>query len=987
MSGPRASRRSSSGTLVVARARRSLYPVLARGEAWLGATWQNRVVRCSSLLAWSRSCFWRGTFGEDARTPRLRIGTVAPLARRPARLPRVAARSARRAARRRRSRCSSSPWRARSACSATRHREREGHRHRRRARPLGLDARGARCDPRGVGEQPPQPAASASRGSTPRRRSSATSSRGARPIASASSSSASARTCSRRRRSTITCSTSSSSKMKLDLIDGNAHGHRRRGRHRRGAPPAERRAIEGDHPAHRRRLERRLDRARVRGAPRQRRWAPRSTPSRSATATRSTCRTGIDLFGQPHYVRAALPGEPGAAQEASRPTPAASRTSRPTSKALAASMHDVLDKLEKTRFEARSATIEDLFPFLLLPGVALVALEALAPRLASSGGSREASRDPIWLFGHRCSRSWWRALLVLGGDRALRRASRSASAIPSAMRELFDRAIRRGGALEGRAARHRRCARVRRARAAAVRQGHASSSPRPTSMSSIVLDYSKSMYARDVAPSRIARAKAEVARLIRDLPGARFGAVAFAGEPMGFPLTERRRRDRAVLPPARAERHAGRRHGHRARPRARARAARPRSEVEGAQARHRAGHRRRGSRGRSGGRRRRAPRKRGRRSTSCRSAVARPSASPRSAPTARSSGWRKDERASRSPPRSRPRARRSSPRSPGAGGQAGARRTRETGIDTIAQDLKRKMTEELAERVETVYADVYMYPLGVALVLLIAEVFLSESGRKRAGGGKGGDGTAGSEIRRGSGIARCRCHDVAGVRRHGLRMEPVASVRARGARGQIGRGAARRGRSGERFGAARGVPGDRVLRGRRARDSTTRSGSDLSRASTSGSRFFSWASASVNASVPKTRAGGSKDDPAAQQLAELRNTDVECGLRIILAVASEPDVPLDLRARAHYLAGNLEFLRKGYAEAVRHYDETLKITPGLVADAQRWNRPRRCVEPRHRAGAYRRREEEGCRERRESTARQRASRCLERAELVTRRGT
>jgi Ca-activated chloride channel family protein len=53
----------------------------------------------------------------------------------------------------------------------------------------------------------------------------------------------------------------------------------------------------------------------------------------------------------------------------------------------------------------------------------------------------------------------------------------------------------------------------------------------------LVLDYSKSMYARDVAPSRIARAKAEVARLIRALPGARFGAVAFAGEPMSFPLT------------------------------------------------------------------------------------------------------------------------------------------------------------------------------------------------------------------------------------------------------------------------------------------------------------------------------------------------------------------------------------------------------------------------------------------------------------------
>ena len=53
----------------------------------------------------------------------------------------------------------------------------------------------------------------------------------------------------------------------------------------------------------------------------------------------------------------------------------------------------------------------------------------------------------------------------------------------------------------------------------------------------VVLDYSKSMYARDVAPSRITRAKAEVARLVHELPGARFGAVAYAGEPMSFPLT------------------------------------------------------------------------------------------------------------------------------------------------------------------------------------------------------------------------------------------------------------------------------------------------------------------------------------------------------------------------------------------------------------------------------------------------------------------
>jgi Ca-activated chloride channel family protein len=40
-------------------------------------------------------------------------------------------------------------------------------------------------------------------------------------------------------------------------------------------------------------------------------------------------------------------------------------------------MHKILDHLETTRFEAQSATTEDLFGFLLVPAVALIALEAL----------------------------------------------------------------------------------------------------------------------------------------------------------------------------------------------------------------------------------------------------------------------------------------------------------------------------------------------------------------------------------------------------------------------------------------------------------------------------------------------------------------------------------------------------------------------------------------------------------------------------------
>jgi Ca-activated chloride channel family protein len=53
----------------------------------------------------------------------------------------------------------------------------------------------------------------------------------------------------------------------------------------------------------------------------------------------------------------------------------------------------------------------------------------------------------------------------------------------------------------------------------------------------VALDFSKSMLARDVRPSRIERAKAEVLRFIQDLEGDRVGIVAFAGETIEFPMT------------------------------------------------------------------------------------------------------------------------------------------------------------------------------------------------------------------------------------------------------------------------------------------------------------------------------------------------------------------------------------------------------------------------------------------------------------------
>jgi len=53
----------------------------------------------------------------------------------------------------------------------------------------------------------------------------------------------------------------------------------------------------------------------------------------------------------------------------------------------------------------------------------------------------------------------------------------------------------------------------------------------------VALDFSKSMWAEDIAPNRIERAKAELSAFLAELAGDRVGVVAFAGETMEFPMT------------------------------------------------------------------------------------------------------------------------------------------------------------------------------------------------------------------------------------------------------------------------------------------------------------------------------------------------------------------------------------------------------------------------------------------------------------------
>jgi Ca-activated chloride channel family protein len=86
---------------------------------------------------------------------------------------------------------------------------------------------------------------------------------------------------------------------------------------------------------------------------------------------------GVDLFGQPRYVRAHFPVNPELLKKMAGDTGGESFVATDRA-ALEKSMHSILDSLEKTRFLAQSAAMEDLFPFLLWPAVALVVLEAVA---------------------------------------------------------------------------------------------------------------------------------------------------------------------------------------------------------------------------------------------------------------------------------------------------------------------------------------------------------------------------------------------------------------------------------------------------------------------------------------------------------------------------------------------------------------------------------------------------------------------------------
>ncbi len=244
----------------------------------------------------------------------------------------------------------------------------------------------------------------------------------------------------------------------------------------------------------------------------------------------------------------------------------------------------------------------------------------------------------------------------------------------------------------------------------------------------LVLDYSKSMYAQDVPPSRIFRAKIEAARLIKDLEGARFAAVAFSGEPIGFPLTADgssiaqflRQLEPSSMPVpgtaiARALSQAQDLLRRDPKSNEHKRIILLVTDGEDLEGDPIAVAQKIGAEGTTihvvqiGGRT--------------------PERIPEVNTDGRIVGWKMDrnnrpmttsltvegERQLASVAEATP------------GGKVIRAEKGTTGIEQIAADLKRQMKSELAEKVETVYADVYFYPLGLAILLLLAEVLIGDA--------------------------------------------------------------------------------------------------------------------------------------------------------------------------------------------------------------------------------------------------------------------
>jgi Ca-activated chloride channel family protein len=453
----------------------------------------------------------------------------------------------------------------------------------------------------------------------------------------------------------------------------------------------------------------------------------------------------------------------------------------------------------------------------------------------------------------------------------------------------------------------------------------------------IALDYSKSMFARDVAPNRSERAKTEVAQLISTLPGARFGAVAFAGEPLSFPLTSDggaiaqffRQLSPHDMPV-----------GGTAIARA-LEAGRSLLERDPQSQKHRRvmvlvtdGEDLEGDPEQSA----RSAKENGISIYVVQIGGRTPEPIPEIDEQGVNRGLRRNESGEvMTTSLSAEGERQLTQIAEITGGNVVRSEGGSTGIEEVTRRLRAMMTEELSERVETVYADVYAYPLGLALLCILLEAFVPEVWRRRrkkaaaASGVTSGEadaaGAAGASGVGGVALLLVLCGglfsaqlvgcDSPVVDRAFTRRAPEVELGIQALEGQdagaavqhlsgyLGTGACEEG--------AIGSPPRLAERPQASFDL----GLALFRiAERYGGRFGD-------------DLGRQEDNP---QLLAARSAEVACALSVLEQIVGRRNVPLDQLAEAHYLLGNLEFLRREYKAAVSHFNRALELVPGQEAE-------------------------------------------------------
>ncbi|HEY4157025.1 MAG TPA: VWA domain-containing protein [Polyangiaceae bacterium] len=454
----------------------------------------------------------------------------------------------------------------------------------------------------------------------------------------------------------------------------------------------------------------------------------------------------------------------------------------------------------------------------------------------------------------------------------------------------------------------------------------------------IVLDYSKSMYAKDIAPSRTLRAKAEVGRLIQSLPGARFGAVAFAGQSISFPLTS----DGAAISQF-------------------LRQMTPNDMPVGGTAIARALEEGREllDRDPTSQKHKRVMllvtdgedlegdplvvAESAKQSEITIDVVQIGGRTPEPIPDIDENGiahgMRMDEQGKPVMTSLSAEGEEQLTKIASTTGGVVVRSERgETSINEISRRLGRMVTEELSEKVETVYADVYAYPLALALLLVLLETFVNEAHKR----GKPSAPPAPRRLKkRRVGKPRPRAAALTASALLAFCAAPLLVSACSKADSLFERNApavdeAIHAIDGGDAGSAVELLESYLSTGKCENGDIGTPEPVHSKPNASfdlGLGLFQLAERFGHRFGEEEPIGDAGSTP--QEDAELgrRSQEVDCALRIVKVVSGDAAQPADLRARAFYLEGNLEFLRRDYEAAVKSYDAVLHLIPGLPPDA------------------------------------------------------